>query len=538
MNLLTDPWLPVVCQDGTFRKVAPYQITDTNNPILFVAAPRSDLSTALTQFLVGLVQTTFAPDTYQDWDKSFRNPPSPGALKKSFAGYEDAFELDGDGARFLQDPALKNDKKAELVNSACLMAGSPGNKTVKQNTDIFFRDGSVEHLCPSCAAAALYNCQMSFGPPGKGHFSSPYKGRIVTLMEGRNLWETVWLNVMPSSEFKDEEHTQRPFPWLDPKKYMKEFTGFPKTGKPGWTPDKFPKYAAFWPMPGRFFLVFEKAYRNGETLSCDLCGEQSDVMVSQMRKKNRGISYGPGWSLPWTPTYRSTQGNNVNSYPLGSDFVPSTTYQHWTGLILQRGWTVVSKAKAKECREIIPARVVTDMFEVPEKISKDGYHLWVFGYTIVNTAKFARWTDGRIPLTVGLTSQVRDRFLNLVRSLVTSARLAVSSVQMTLLPALGVQPDDKNYKKIKKGLNTLVEEQFWPTTDSSFYELLPDVFQLANSGEDQTDLMKNWHVLIAHAARNIFDKKFPKRLAIIRLNTYENTSHLGNSTFKGLAVFK
>lgn len=494
MNLLTDPWIPVVRQDGAIERIAPYQLTEPDNPILSVSAPRSDLSTSLTMFLVSVFQTAYTPDSYSEWGAYFRDPPSPEDLLLAFDGHEDAFNLNGDGARFLQDPTLKSDKKAVCTNIASLMAGSPGEQTVKQNKDIFFRHGTVENLCPCCAAAVLFTCQFSYGPCGAGHFGSPHKGRIVTLVEGKNLWETIWLNVLPEGEVKGGgDHPQRPYPWLTPKKYINQFSG-----ERGWTPDKFPKFAACWPMPGRFFLNFEDARRGDEHLGCDLCGAQGDDIISQILRKNKGINYGVGWNMHWTPTYSKEAGSKSSVQPLAADFVPSITYRQWLGLIVQREWAI-----KKEVRKIIPARVVTDMFSVPEKIHKNGFKLWAFGYT-VDKGKFLRWTEGRIPLTVGMTTTVRDRFFGMISTLVTSAKQATISLQMNLPSALGIRRDDRGSKS---KISALIEEEFWPTTDPYFYEILPEVLQFAESGEDQFELVKNWHRHIARVARKIFDKR-------------------------------
>lgn len=61
-SLLTTPWLPVRFKDGTTGKLAPVDLADEN--VVDIAAPRADLQGAAWQFLLGLLQTSFAPKNH------------------------------------------------------------------------------------------------------------------------------------------------------------------------------------------------------------------------------------------------------------------------------------------------------------------------------------------------------------------------------------------------------------------------------------------------------------------------------------------
>ena len=60
MNLISECWIPVRRADGSRQRITPWQLTDgvSDNPILAVASPRPDFDGALTQFFIGLLQTT------------------------------------------------------------------------------------------------------------------------------------------------------------------------------------------------------------------------------------------------------------------------------------------------------------------------------------------------------------------------------------------------------------------------------------------------------------------------------------------------
>ncbi len=66
-SLLTTPWLPVRFKDGTTGKLAPVDLAD-ENVVDISSAPRADLQGAVWQFLLGLLQTSFAPNIYRRLD--------------------------------------------------------------------------------------------------------------------------------------------------------------------------------------------------------------------------------------------------------------------------------------------------------------------------------------------------------------------------------------------------------------------------------------------------------------------------------------
>ncbi|KUK60681.1 MAG: CRISPR-associated protein, Cse1 family, partial [Methanoculleus marisnigri] len=103
VNLIDDPWIPVVRRDGARETIAPREITGGAEPVIRLDAPRPDFNGALIQFLIGLVQTAIPPGDNRDWRRKFKTPPPPDELKRAFAPYAHAFNFDGEGPRFMQD---------------------------------------------------------------------------------------------------------------------------------------------------------------------------------------------------------------------------------------------------------------------------------------------------------------------------------------------------------------------------------------------------------------------------------------------------
>ena len=79
MNLIHDAWIPMRRKHGEERHIAPWEVTTrySDDPIVALAAPRPDFNGALIQFLIGLLQTTCAPDSPRTWRTWLREPPSP-----------------------------------------------------------------------------------------------------------------------------------------------------------------------------------------------------------------------------------------------------------------------------------------------------------------------------------------------------------------------------------------------------------------------------------------------------------------------------
>ena len=78
MNLIHDPWIPIIRKDGQTDLICPWQITDKieSNPIVGLDYQRADFNGSMAQFLIGLFQTVFIPRDSKDWQRHWNEPPS------------------------------------------------------------------------------------------------------------------------------------------------------------------------------------------------------------------------------------------------------------------------------------------------------------------------------------------------------------------------------------------------------------------------------------------------------------------------------
>jgi CRISPR system Cascade subunit CasA len=379
-SLLYDKWLPVRCRDGAKGWMAPVELADDN--IEDLAAVRADFQGAAWQFLIGLLQTTLAPQNSDKWEDTLEEGLTEAQLLAAFKPVESAFLFGPQTPSFMQDYQSLDGEDTPL---AALLPEIPGGNTLKRNTDHFIKRGVVEKLCPRCAAQALFSLQLNAPAGGKGYRTSLRGGGpLTTLLEykqtppGTPLWKKLWLNVMPQTEGRiplPQQYDEAVFPWLAPTRTSEKTIT---------TPEQVHPLQAYWGMPRRIRINFDKTDQG----HCDLCGETSAQLLSQMTVKNYGVQY-VGWVHPLTPYRRQLKGEgellSVKGQPGG------LCWRDWLGL----NWKTNS-----EHNQEIPARVIRQFLEnASDKALRDNIRFWCFGYDFDNM-KARCWYEHHIPVLI------------------------------------------------------------------------------------------------------------------------------------------
>lgn len=491
MNLISEPWMPVRRANGWQGRVEPWRITDFaqgESPILAVASPRPDFDGALTQFLIGLLQTTCTPKTSDAWWEWRETPPAPGVLKERFAVVSSAFALTSDKEPLFMQERLS--KKAEKHPIGYLLIGSPTDSTLKQNTDHFQKRPAEEQtLCPSCAAAALYTLQTfapSGGGGGDGKFTSLRGGGpLTTLVLGGNLWETTWLNVLSGGEFKSRGLDHKTFPWLN----MSAFLSDARPVKTIHSIDMNSEHA-FWGMPRRIQLWFSDAKSSdGHCWHCALCGVEVEHGCTGFSDLTGGLTYQEGDGNKKRPSWIHPR-HPLSPYNRGDDQRPSAVhpqeggvgYRHWLGLIEN---AVTGKV------ERLPAAVV----ERFRGLREDG-RLWAFGFDMDNM-KARCWYDATMPLLSVPVGQ-DSIFKALVERLIVAADWAAGALR-------GRVKDVLLGKNEARGDLSFVGAHFWSVTESAFYDhakRLRDGLALAQA---EVPVLEGWRSVLRRSALDVFD---------------------------------
>ncbi len=156
LNLITDPWIPVLRCSGR-DVIRPGEIADPD--VLRPDWPRPDLNLACYELLIGLVYLAHPPNGNDDR----ANPPDAAVLRLAMEPLAPAFNLLGDGPRFLQDlePLDGEGSPPEM-----LFIDSAGDSTAKKNADLMVRRGRTKHSRCRWPRWRCTHCRHSLRPAG------------------------------------------------------------------------------------------------------------------------------------------------------------------------------------------------------------------------------------------------------------------------------------------------------------------------------------------------------------------------------------
>lgn len=162
-SLIEEPWLPAVFADGRMGNISPQQLPDDN--IIDLAWPRADLQGAGYQLLIGLLQTAYAPADDDDWSEIWEEGLGSD-FSQALATLAPAMQFGAQKPAFMQDFAPLDSDPTPISG---LLIDAPGGNTLKLNKDHFIKRGTLNAVCPHCAAMALFTLQTNAPSGGQGH---------------------------------------------------------------------------------------------------------------------------------------------------------------------------------------------------------------------------------------------------------------------------------------------------------------------------------------------------------------------------------
>lgn len=514
MNLITDPWIPVIRQNQQPDVIAPWQIAETDNPVVEITAPRADFQGALYQLLIGLLQTAFAPEDEDQWDDYWQAPPAATELKIQLQQLAFAFELENPrGAAFLQDYDLSDGENKTI---AALFVEAPGGKTIKDNLDHFIKRHTINQLCPSCTATALFTLQTNAPSGGVGHRvglrgGGPLTTLIVPKTSVSTLWQKLWLNVQSQEQLEAAKTLDaRVLPWLGK-------TRLSDKGQITTPVDVHPLHA-YWGMPRRIRLT-DKIHN----ADCDVCGKPAAELYQGFKTKNYGTNYDGAWVHPLTP-YRFDP-KKVN-FPLSlKGQQGGLGYRHWLGLAMQDDDTGDKAATVVQFYNQERGRQLSDRGHAA---------LWCFGYDMDNM-KARCWYESRFPVYY-LSEAQRINLTNWAKELIDAAKDAVKLLRSEVKAAWFRRPEDA------KGDMSQIDAQFWQATEADFYQLLEQLAILpAETGMAPSGIYASWFATLQRQLFAVFENATlaatPEDLDLKRIILAKNNlakKFHGNKTIKNL----
>lgn len=481
MNLIKDAWIPVVRANSGRGVIAPWQIAEQEDPVMELAAPRPDFQGAMYQFLIGLLQTGFAPEDQDEWLEYWHKPPDAALLRIRLEALAAAFEFDKpDGPAFMQDYALPEGEKKGI---ASLLIEAPGGKTVKDNLDHFVKRDTVRCVCKSCAAMALFTLQTNAPSGGVGHRVGLRGGGPLTTLvlppEQMPLWRMLWLNILDHEDVPKyrQDRVAGVFPWMGPTRTSE------KNGAET-TPENVHLLQAYWGMPRRIRLAFPTEAVMGD---CDLCDAREVELVEECRTRNYGVNYAGEWVHPLTP-YRFDPKKEKPPLSLKGQ-QGGLGYRHWLALTLaddengDSAAKIVRRYSEQRARELKIQRVA---------------RLWCFGFDMDNM-KARCWYDHTFPL-FNIAPRQRKNLLQWADELITVANDVGNILRKQVKAAWFRRPEDA-----KGDMNTVVMD-FWQRSEPAFYGLLNQLSKVPGEQEDPpAELYARWEKTLVSLSLQLFD---------------------------------
>ena len=499
MNLLKQEWISVLLRNGT-REVVSVAALGREN-IVDITAPRADFRGALYQFLIGLLQTAFAPESLREWRQWWRAPPDAETLEQAIVPFIPAFNLFssvGEPA-FMQDLSMEKGerKDKDRKDIVALLLEAPGDKTLRENHDHFIKRGNIRKLSPEAAALALFTLQINAPSGGAGHRVSVRGGGPLTTLvlppennEKDCLWRRLWLNVLTQDELAQlpgnhqDASPERIFPWMAPPRTSE------KAGMETY-PEHVHPLQVYWSMPRRMRLQLLN-----QTGHCDLTGQPTPSLVEHYRTRNYGTNYAGHWQHPLTPYV--LEGDKE---PLSIKAQPGGLgYRHWLGL-------AVAARQGKSDRT--PALVVRCYGDRQGRVPELDFNprLWAFGYDMDNM-KARCWYEAEMPL-FNLDQEAREDVADQAQKMIEAATDVLKTLKSTLKSAWFGRPKDA------KGDMSFIDANFWSTTEVPFYHLLQQLVVDKSNGdrnavkndEDSMDEpLKEWARTLKRKAQELFDQ--------------------------------
>lgn len=482
-NLIDEKWIPVARASGKVERIAPADLVERKDPALRIASPRPDFDGALLEFLIGLLQSCAAPADDRAWEHWFGQPPSASALKDKLGAFRHAFVLDGDGPRFMQDLEVHHHPERITNPVGGLLIDRVGEKELADKPGLFAKAGGFDTLGFPAVAAALMALQTYAPSGGRGNLTSLRGGGpLTTVVLGKDLWETVWLNVLPGPEFearlpgkKGLKRAGAIFPWLEATR-SSERDGGKET-----FPDDVDPRQHFWGLPRRNRLLIEA----DAVGCCSIYGDEGVRVVSEYESRPSGTSYDGDFRHPLTPYSVLKQGQPLNPRKASEDGIP---YRDWPMLM-----TTTSERR--------PALVVSYFSESGRYRLVDQPRLMAFGYAMDNM-KPLLWSQATTPLMV-VKPELAEPFSQAVHQLVDASEQVRKTVLGQVKAAWSARPKDLSSDAAALRVNPA----FWARTEGPFTAAV-DAVKSAFEAQNEPGLAaakEAWLVALHQGARDVFN---------------------------------
>ena len=480
-NLLNDPFLPVVMRSGDRKWLAFFDLMPSDEddyPVEF-CWPRPDFNIASFEFCIGVLSLALNIRDEDEWQEGWDSPPSQDELAAKLAPFVHAFDLNGEGPRFLQDHDSLQGAETPIE---FLLIDTPGQNGQRKNSDLLTHRDRYAALGLPAAATALYTLQAYAPSGGAGNRTSMRGGGPLTALvipavhDGEpplSLWRKIYANVGHCKKPTEAERPQA-LPWLAP-------TITSEKGRTVSAAGAHPLQAYFG-MPRRIRLVFAS-----EPGVCSMTGCEGPLVTGFIQKPY-GVNYGT-WIHPLTPYRRQKEEEEpYSAKPKSGRF----GYRDWVA-------TTVSNKESK-------------LAEQPEneniKLVRERYHLFrqseqaadarvrVGGWAMNNMEAVA-YLFAEQPLHIAQTPEQQQKLDDTAQRFSKAADIAASQLREALKKA---RPSAQNLDQART--------DFFDATEDLFHHLLDDLLR-EMPADDSLAPAREWLKIMRRTALAIFDRLAP-----------------------------
>lgn len=491
---MQDPWLTFRLRDGREEKLPLNAIA--NEDVIDFALPRADFYGAAYQFMIGLLQTVFAPENIDDWFDLYEKPPESMQLQVAFDTAAHAFNMTGAAPLFMQDfEDLLELSGLSPEPITRLLIDAPGEETLKKNAAHFIKNDNDFVMSLEMAALALFALQINAPSGGQGHRTGLRGGGPLTTLLQLDpdfpLWQKLWINILSQEKMpclKPDLQSSSVFPWL-----AKTITS-DSSGSEVYEHDVHP-YHMYWAMPRRIRLIPQT-----QDKICCVTGTMTKVNVDKYVTKNYGYNYSGTWSHPLTPYRWDPKKPDLSHWSVKTK-ESGITYNLWDNL------TLTSSVDGQSAAKIVANY---NIYLVHELFNKTGLipRLWVFGFEMDNM-KAKSWHSVTMPIFQATISD-QDNFFMKVKELQNLASNALKRCREQIKKAWFDRP------KEVKGNTVFIDIEFWQRTERTFYEVASELAKKQSSMPEASEQALRWLKNIHYCVLDIFDQYALSELANAR----------------------
>ena len=315
---------------------------------------------------------------------------------------------------------------------------------------------------------------------------------MTVLVQDKNLWKTLWLNVLTREKFlalapPGPEDMAARFPWM----------GEVRRSTKGETvlPGQVHADQLYWPLSQSILVDFNQSTPDA---LCPGCGRQGQEIFHFFNRRKHGPLYQKaGWKHPLTP------------YSAGDDGQPAFVEISAGGVSFGDWLGVALKGEYRKTKRL-PPPVVDEYYRRFNEVFKygdlDTYRAWVFGLEM-KKAKTLSFVDSLMPLLPLPDEDLRAELAEQAEKMVAVAEIGALRLRGAIKDALFGKGDKP---KFDAGILGLSMRRLWAECEEHFYRTMGELGEVLREHERYSEpnlaLLEGWLALVSRQARTIFDE--------------------------------